>query len=212
MSSNRIRKEDIADLDIVDAYELASDGYGPSSIYLSTPCVSTTGTTKTVVVSLSADGNGILYNYEFPVQSGDIVWVHNTAGTIGDGYFTVDQVIDNVTFTVNETMVNSTGGTVQYRYPAGASAVGFNPTGLSITANNVQDAIAQLVGNPPGINVLIDGVPAGTVSAVNVETDGFVDAKVASGTLTISASSYILDVDGSLTYVDDGVILKKVVP
>lgn len=148
MSLNRIRKEDIADVDIVDANELRSDGYGLNSIYGFTSCTSTTASTQTVIVGLAADGNGILYTFDHPVENGDIVWISGTSGGSADGYFTVNSIVDDTTFTINESFSDSTGGIVQFRHASGSSKVGFNPTGLNtISSNNVQDAIKEAVQN-----------------------------------------------------------------
>lgn len=145
MPQNRIRKEDINDVDILDAYELRSDGYGLNSIYLYTTCVSTTAGTKTVVVNIASDGEGILNSFDHPVESGDIVWISGTSGSAGDGYFTVDSVIDDITFTINESFGNSTGGNVRYHYPSGSLRIGFDPRNTtSVTHNNVQQAIEDL--------------------------------------------------------------------
>lgn len=137
-----IRTADVNDQDFVDAYELASDGY---EVYLTTTLVSTTFGTKTVVINLPFDGIGILYSLDHPAQQGDIVRLVGTSGTAADGYFTVDTVVDDVTFTVVETIASSTGGTIYFMYPSGASRVGFDPTGLTITTSHtVQGAISDI--------------------------------------------------------------------
>jgi hypothetical protein len=144
--SNQIRKEDILDTDFTDAYELRSDGYGVNSIYLSNvPVVSTTTGTNTVIVNLAFDGGGIFYSHDHPVEKDDIVWFQGTSGA--DGYYTVNTVIDDNTFTTNESIVSSTGGLAQFRYPAGALKVGYDITrypAVHITHNNVQEAIQDL--------------------------------------------------------------------
>jgi hypothetical protein len=206
-----IRKQDIFDTDIVDAYELASDGYGDNSIYLSTSIVSTI-TPNIININVASDGNGILYSTDHPVEPNDIAWIYGTLpGGIADGYYTVNSVLSDTSFSINETITSSTGGTVQFRYPAGAKKVGFDPRGTGLSANNVEDAIKQIVSLPSGVGVQIDGVPYGTVGTVNVLTDGFLDAKVVGGILTLSANSFILDIDGSITYINDGDALKKAV-
>lgn len=143
--SNKIRKEDILDTDFMDTYELRSDGYGPNSIYLSNvPVVNTTSLTKTVVVNFAFDGNGIIYT-DNPVEKDDIVWLSGTSGA--DGYYTINSVIDNLTFTVNEAINNSTGGFSQFRYPAGGLKVGYDIVrypAVNITHNTVQEAIQDL--------------------------------------------------------------------
>lgn len=143
--SNQIRKEDILDTDFVDAYELRSDGYGPNSIYLSNiPVISTTALTKTIITNLAFDGNGIVYS-DHPLEKDDIVCLSGTSGA--DGYYTVNLVIDNFTFTVNEIINNSTGGLAQFRYPAGGLKIGYDITrysAVNITHNTVQEAIQDL--------------------------------------------------------------------
>src|ERR1700690_3488582 len=138
---NRVSKTDIVDVDITDAYELRSDGYGLNSIYLNSTLVSTTSGTQTVVINLPADGEGIFYGADHPAETGDIVWLSGTSGGLGDGYFTINNVIDDVTFTINQTFGTSTGGNIQFRYPAGAFKVGFDPRNtVHVTHNNVQQA------------------------------------------------------------------------
>lgn len=145
MPLNRIRKEDIADVDIVDAIELRSDSYSLNSIYASTSCVSTAALIKTVTIGTFPDGSGILYNVDLPVESKDIVWIFGTSGAVGDGYYTVDQVLTDTTFTINENFGNSTGGTVQFRHPSGALKVGFDSSDTCvITTNTVQEALEEL--------------------------------------------------------------------
>jgi hypothetical protein len=145
MPLNRIRKEDIDDNDFVDAYELISDGYGVNSIYLSTTCVSTTSGTKTVVINLASDSQGIYYSIDHPAQPNDIVWISGTSGGAGDGYFTIATIVDDVTFTINETIGSSTGGNVRFQYRAGAANVGYDSRGdCVITHNTVQEALKDL--------------------------------------------------------------------
>lgn len=143
---NQIRKEDVSDTDFVDAYELRSDGYGINSIYLSgVTVVSTTSGTNTVVVNLAPDGGGIFYSHDHPVEVLDIVYLSGTSGSLADGYFTVNTIVSDTSFTVVEPIATSTGGTAEFRYPPGASKIGFNPTGLSNTdSNDVQEAIEDL--------------------------------------------------------------------
>lgn len=145
MPLNRIRKEDIEDLDIVDSSELISDGYGVNSIYLTLSCTSTTAFTSTIVTGLAPDGNGILNTYDHPVQKNDIVWITGTSGGAGDGYFRVDTVLTDTSFSITGTIGNSTGGTVQFRNPSGASKIGFDSSGSCIiTHNTVQEALQDL--------------------------------------------------------------------
>lgn len=145
MTLNRISKADLNDLDIVDAYELRSDGYTSISIYLDTTVVSTTSGTKTVVINIASDGQGLFYSFDHPAESGDIVWLSGTTGA--DGYYTIDTVIDDLTFTVNQVINTSTGGNAQFRYIAGGLKVGydrFRYPAVNITHNTVQEAIQDL--------------------------------------------------------------------
>jgi hypothetical protein len=145
MPLNRIRKEDIDDIDFVDSYELLSDGYGLNSIYLYTTVVSTTSGTQTVVINLASDGQGIFDSIDHPAQSGDIVWLSGTSAGAGDGYFTIANVIDDVTFTINETFSSSTGGNIRFQYQSGASKIGYDNRGdCVITHDTVQEALKDI--------------------------------------------------------------------
>ena len=147
MSFNRLSKSDVSDADFVDASELISDGYGSNSIYLSTTCVST-NSSKTIIINLPSDGEGILNSFNHPGQTGDIVYVYGTSGGLGDGYFTINTVTDNTTITVNESIGTSTGGNIQFRYPAGASQIGYNSNNNDIIKyNTVQNALYDLDKN-----------------------------------------------------------------
>lgn len=133
---------DIVDVDIVDAFELASDG---TAVYVILTVVSTTTGTKVVVVNLAADGEGILYGKDHPAEVDDTVVITGTSGGSGDGTFTIASIIDDTTFIVNEAIGTSTGGSATFMYPVGAGKVGFDPTGLlHTTATNVQDAIKDM--------------------------------------------------------------------
>lgn len=137
-----ITKADILDADFIDADELSSDGY---LVYLTTSVISTTFATKIVVINLPLSTEGILYGVDNRVESGDIVRLTGTSGGSADGYFTVDQVLTDLSFSVIETIASSTSGLVQFMYKSGASKVGFDPSGLTITnAHNVQDAIKDI--------------------------------------------------------------------
>lgn len=139
---SKLRKSDIVDADLRDAYELASDGY---VVYKSLTIVSTTSGTRTVVVAPSAPQFGLVYDFDAPVEIKDRVRITGTSGSAGDGYFIVESLIDNDSFVVEQFIGDSTGGTAQFMYPAGAYAVGFDSIGLTVTqADNVQDAIYDL--------------------------------------------------------------------
>jgi hypothetical protein len=147
---NGIRKEDLADLDIVDSVELASDGY---AVYLTTTLVSTTNGTNVVTINLPFDGEGLITGRDHPVASGDRVRLIGTSGGLADGYYLVDLPITDTSFSVTSSIATSTGGTIYFMFREGARQVGFDPTGLSlITAHNVQDAIREVAFNASGIS------------------------------------------------------------
>lgn len=140
-----IRKEDVEDLDFVDAVELASDG--TTEIFTGGTVVSTTAATSQVVLS------GLdLYRDPEALEPGDLITLSGTTGADGD--YTVASIVSSTTFTVSEAIVDSTGGTCTAHHPPGALKVGFDSTGLTVvTANTVQEAIEELdaVGAGSGI-------------------------------------------------------------
>jgi len=134
-----LSKNDISDLDFVDAPELESDGQ--STFLTGFTVVSTTSSTKRVVL---LDVH-IINDPDQRVEPTDIIILAGTTGA--DGVYTVASVIDDVTLSVEEAIADSTGGTASFRWPPGASRVGLDPTGLAqTTAHNVQDAIKDLDG------------------------------------------------------------------
>ena len=140
-----IRKSDIYRSDIISPSELSSDGY---FIYLpSISVISTTNSSKTVVISPIPDGEGLtLPSFDHPVKSGDITYINGSSGA--DGYYTIDIILSDTSFTVIDTIVDSIGGTVDFMYPVGAGLVGFDSTGLTMTdATNVQGAIKDFDQN-----------------------------------------------------------------
>jgi hypothetical protein len=157
-----IRKEDLLDADFIDAPELISDGL--TSVYLTTAVVSTNVPPQTVVVALPADGEGILTGRDHPVSPLDLV---RLSGTIGgaDGTYTVATVVDDLTFTVVEPIVASTGGSISFLFPAGATTVGVDPTGFSYTTNKVLQKVLKDIDyaiglggfNPDRIVLELDG-------------------------------------------------------
>jgi hypothetical protein len=145
-----IRKEDLADLDIIDAAELISDGY---SVYLTTTLVSTNSVGNVVTINLPPDGEGLITGRDHLAQAGDRVRLIGTSGGLGDGYFIINSIIDETSFNITSSIVSSTGGTIHFMYREGARQVGFDPTGLSVvTAHNVQDAIREIAVNATGIS------------------------------------------------------------
>lgn len=143
-----VSNSDFIDADLVDSSELASDGY---ISYKTTAVVSTISSSKTVEVSPSNDIFGLIFDADAPVAIGDRVRLVGTSAA--DGYYTVASIVDNNVFTVVENINDSTGGNAVFIYPPGASIVGFDPTGLSITtAKNVQDALKDIANNATGIS------------------------------------------------------------
>lgn len=135
----KISRTDINDSDFVDAVELASDGY---SLYRSGTLVSTTAGSKTVLID-PADDLDILINVDEPVQVGDRIRI--VGSTTADGYYTVASVVDNTSFTVSEDILTSTGGSVYYMHPAGATKVGIDTSGFdNSTSQNLQDVLQDL--------------------------------------------------------------------
>lgn len=149
-----LTKADLVDVDIIDAYELKSDGRAttPVSIYQTTVGISTTSGTQTVVSNPPADGEGFLTGRDHPVEVGDfLVIVGSLPGGIADGAYTVASVVDDVTVTVVQPIATSTGGAYTWVYPAGASKVGFDPTGQTITAaNGLQQAVTDIANAVTG--------------------------------------------------------------
>lgn len=142
-----LRSSDVFRSEVITAPELISDGYGVNSIYLSS-VVSTTSS-GVITVSLPSYDVGLINGFDYQVDSGDIVWIYGTLPSgIADGYYHIDQVLTDTTFTVIESINNSTDGYVQFRFPAGATIVGINPTGMiDVQGNTVQEAITELDTN-----------------------------------------------------------------
>lgn len=141
MSDNRILPVDVSDSEFVDAIELASDGY---YIYRTVSLVSTTSSTKEVVISTPTIVDR-LNNVDEPLQIGDKVYIFNNAA---DGYYTVAAIIDPAsTFSVVESIVDSVGGDAYFMHPAGALKVGVDNTNLRFTdKNTVQEVLEDLDG------------------------------------------------------------------
>lgn len=132
-----LRKADIVDADIIDAYELRSDGAASFAYVTGVTVVSTTAATKRVVISGYS-----LRDLDDPAEPDDIVVI---IGSAAAGTYTIDTVIDATTFSVNENIVDSVGGTATFQHPPGATKIGFDPTGLTnVTAHAVQEAIQEL--------------------------------------------------------------------
>lgn len=130
-----IAKEDVDDLGFVDAVELASTGSAVDE-YRSDPV--------TDVVSGTITISGLeLWDNDKNVQSGDIFVL--SGATAGDGSYTVNTIDSATEFTVNEAIVDSTGGTASFRHPAGAERVGVDPTNLTQSAaGNLQTVLEDI--------------------------------------------------------------------
>src|ERR1700687_1179323 len=111
-----ISKADLTDADVYDASELSTDG---TVGYLTVSITATTCGTKTVIISLAGDGEGILYSKDHPVAINDKVVITATSGGLGNGTFTVATVVSDTSFTVVETIGTSTGGSASFKYLPG---------------------------------------------------------------------------------------------
>ena len=134
---NRLVKEDLADLDFIDAEELASDG---TFVYKTLPATSVVS--GTVTVNPSADYEGLVFGDD-PVEAGDGFVL--SGATAGNGTYTVNAVVDNTSFTVVEAIVDSTGGSINFTHPEGALKVGVDPTSITNSSStNVQEVLEDL--------------------------------------------------------------------
>ena len=139
MAGGNITREDIRHDDIVDAVELASDGL-TSIIFTGATVVSTTSSTKTVVLS----GVDLFRDPEI-VENLDIIILAGTSGGAADGTYSVDARVSSTSFTVNEAIADSTGGTCEAQNPSGARRTGCDPTAIAnSTATNVQAVLEDL--------------------------------------------------------------------
>jgi hypothetical protein len=142
MTQDAISKADVGS-DFENAYQLDASGTTSPTVYLTTTVVSTTSGTQTVVINLPSNGEGILNGRDNPANPGDYVVLSGTSGA--DGTYTIATVVSDTSFTVVGTINTSTGGSVNFEYPPGASKIGVDPAGLCIvTDTTVQGAIEQL--------------------------------------------------------------------
>jgi len=129
-----IRHEDIFDADIVDAVELLSSG---STVIATDTLVSTVNATKRVTVST--------YNLDdpdAPIEPGDIVVI---AGNAAEGTYHVASIVSTTVFVVVESIPGSTGGSVTFYDPPGATKIGISPTNLTTTtATILQNAFGSI--------------------------------------------------------------------
>ena len=140
--SGSIAKEDLVDLDFIDAPELASIGSASDAYKSSVSVTSTTAATKRVVIS----GFNLATERDTPTEAGDLVVLAGTTGG-ADGTYTFDAVINANTFTVVEAIVDSTGGTAEFRHPPGASKVGVDPAAIAASsATTLQGVLEDIDG------------------------------------------------------------------
>ncbi len=165
-----ISKSDLYDADVYDAPETNTDS---TTVYLTVTVVSTVAP-NTVNVNLASDGEGILTSRDHPVAGtstsgfGDYCDITGTSGGAGDGTFTVNTVVSDTQFTVNGTVGNSTGGSVNFRWPSGATNVGLDQTKQNVTGqNHLQGAVTDLSNHE-----LLDNEPVGTGVTYTITRSG----------------------------------------
>lgn len=140
-----IRKDDIEDVEIVDAVELRSDS---TTVFITgATVVSTTSSTKRIVFS----GIDLIYDKDERTEADDIVVLSGTSGGAADGTFTVSSIVNQTTLEVIELIADSTGGTANFLYPAGATKVGVDPTLLVFSAQNDVQGVLEDLDN--GLNI-----------------------------------------------------------
>ncbi len=151
MAQSRLLKSDISDGEIIDSYELISDGY---LLFFNTPIISTNSGTKTVLISPLFSLN----TYDNPVASGDRFRLIGSTGA--DGYYIIDEILTSTSFSVLENINNSTGGDGYFMYTSGAFNVGFDRQrypAINVIHDNVQQAIEDL-------DIAISGVGSGSLT------------------------------------------------
>jgi len=142
-----LRKSDIFDADFFDADELSSDGY---RVYLSASLIGTNSSLQQIELSPLPNGESLLYLIDNPIEYMDTIYLTGTSGA--DGYYSVNQILTDVILSTNENINTSTGGTIYFMHPSGASKIGIDPTGITgVTSNNLQDAIKELSQNATGV-------------------------------------------------------------
>jgi hypothetical protein len=142
-----VSRSDVDDSEFLDAEELASDGY---SSYRTVNVSSIVSANKNIVI-LSQNTLDILKYVDYPLQPGDKVRI---TGNAAAGTYTVDEIINDTTFSVIETIINASDGYAEFIYPSGASNIGYDPSEQNtpyIISTNVQDALTELSNNIGGI-------------------------------------------------------------
>jgi len=164
-----IEPQDLRDAGVVDAVELASAGAAADE-YLS-------GSVVSVVSGLVTVSAMTLVNPDEPLENLDIFVL--SGATAGDGAYTVDTIDSGTTFTVNESIADSTGGSASFRHPAGATKVGVDPTNLSQSEQDTLQGVMEDIdtavseGGFADEHVKVSG---------NDTTAGYLGAKLVEGT------------------------------
>jgi hypothetical protein len=136
------RESDVFRSKIATISELSADGYSAKSIYLTCLVISTISS-GIVTVQLPSSDASLLEVCDYQVDPSDIAHIYGSSG--GDGYYTVNQVLSDTTFSVNEPIADSTGGNVDFLYQAGSTLVGVDPSNMrDVTSDTAQGAIYQL--------------------------------------------------------------------
>lgn len=152
---------DNLNLTVVESINTSTGGTASLTYYyLSVSVVSTTNSTKVVVVGTPSDGEGIKTGRDHLVQVGDRVILSGTSGGAADGTYTVENVIDDTSFKVTESLATSTGGTAKFRYAPGAYQVGADPSNFNaaVTTKRTVQGILDDLGIALGSGV-VTGVP-----------------------------------------------------
>jgi len=135
---NRLNKQDMADLSMVDEDELWSQGFAHSPFQPSLTIVSVVAATKTVTFVTSVD-------FKLP-QVAEWDWLKITTG-VATGVYTIDEVVGSgqswFILKVKEAILDATSGNGEIYYRAGTQIIGFENTylGWPLPANTAQHAI-----------------------------------------------------------------------
>lgn len=156
-----IAESDVKDGGFVSESELASDG--STSIRVESIVDIVSGT-------INFAANTLLFGYDDPVSPGDILVV---TGNAAAGTYTVDTV-DFDSCTVVEPIVDTSGGSADFRHPSGASTVGVDPTNVQYSSEtSLQDVLEDVPGVPPTeVGQLMMSIDGATWSAVKPLVSG----------------------------------------
>jgi len=138
-----ISKQDIKDLDFVDAEELIADG--STNFRSGDTVVSTVSATKTINLS-----GTLLINGDEPVEPNNKVVLTGTTGA--DGIYTVATVPSDTSVTVVESINDSTGGAAAFMFPSGATQIGVDPTNLTWTTKDVLQGVLEDITSGGEVN------------------------------------------------------------